>query len=463
MNKFRAWHLPALPSPRVRTLAGTARGDLLVPALSAADVAHTAQCALAAGSTLRTLDTDDVIASIDRVARRFLDHADLLRAQALEWLPEVTGYGEAMTATVLDRMAADWTEPSLRRLLRAEFRNPRALERFVRHAPGQRVRAVPPRLAFHILAGNVPGVGVTSMVRGLLVRAPAICKTARDEPILPVLFARAFAELRPELADALAVAYWPGGDADLEEPALTAADVVIHYGDRAALDQLRRRAPPHLRVLEHGPRLAFALVAREHAHRAETAAATARAVAMFDQQGCVSPHLVYVEQGGRSEPRAFAAQVARHLERLADERPRGRLSTAEAAAAQQLRATVEFRGIAGQQTALWTGERLAWTVAYDPDPDFTASCLGRFLWVKPIPSLEQVFSHIRELRAVLQTVAISAPARRTAALAEELAFAGCSRITTLAAMPFPPASWHHDGRGPLRELLRWADWEIPSK
>ena len=463
MSDFLAWHIPDSNLSAGTVLAETPAGRVMAPALSPADVALAAGRAAAAGTALQALPVDDVIAAIDAVARRFLDEADPLRREALQWLPEVTGYSPAMSALVLDRMAEDWTEPALRRLLRAEFRDYHALERFVRHAPGQRARAIPPRLAFHVLAGNVPGVGVTSLVRGLLVRAPALCKTAHGEPVLPVLFAQALAGQNADLGQAVAVAYWPGGDAALEAPALEAADVVIHYGGDAAVTDLRGRTPARVRVLEHGPRASFALVAREHTHRSAIAEAAARATAIFDQQGCVSPHVIYVEQGGRTEPRSFAARVAAHLERLAAELPRGRRSTAEAATALQLRATVEFRAMAGEATQLWTGDHLAWTVAFDPDPAFSASCLGRFIWIKPIPALEEVADCIRDYRAVLQTVAIAAPRTRTTVLAELLARAGCTRITSLENMPFPPASWHHDGRGPLRELVRWVDFELPPK
>jgi len=463
MKTFPAWHLPGAGVGGGRPIAESEQGVVLAPDLTPAGVARAAAAVAALGPAISERPLDDVVAAIDGVARRFRDPADPIRKEALHWLPITTGYSLPMSAAVLDRMASDWTAPMLQRLLRAEFRNPDVLRRFVPHAPGQRVRALPPRLAFHVLAGNVPGVGVTSLVRSLLVGAPALCKTARAEPVLPVLFARALAEIDEPLGAAVAVAYWPGGDEALERPALAAADIVIHYGGGESLADLRRRAPAGSRIIDHGPRVSFAAVAREHTHLQPAAAGTARAVAFFDQHGCVSPHLVYCEEGGRIGAEEFAARVAAELGRLERELPRGRLATAEAAAAQQLRATVEFRAIAGQAARLWAGDQLRWSVAFDPDPAFAASCLGRFLWVKPVARLEDAIALAADYRHLLQTVAVSAPRGRIAKLAEAFALAGCSRITNLDAMPFPPPSWHHDGRGPLRELVRWADWEPSAK
>src|SRR5690606_16119255 len=114
---------------------------------------------------------------------------------------------------------------------------------------------IPPALVLHVLSGNVPGVGVTSMVRSLLVRAPAFCKTAAGEPVLPVLFARALSARDPEVGRALAVTYWRGGDRELEAAALAETELVVHYGGEAAIADLRRRLPPHVRLVEHGPRI----------------------------------------------------------------------------------------------------------------------------------------------------------------------------------------------------------------
>lgn len=455
---FRAWHLP-IDVHEARPLVDTPAGTVLAPVLSPADVTATARALLAAGVALRERTTADVLAAIDHVARRFLDPGDVLRAEALHWLPEVTGYAPAMCQRILDRMAADWQEAPLRRLLRAELRDPRMLEQFVHHAPGQRVRAVPPRLALHVLSGNVPGVGVTSMIRSLLVRAPALCKSASGEPVLPVLFLRALAEFDPGIAAAVAVAYWTGGNTALEQPALEHADVVIHYGSGDAIADLRRRLPPHARLVEHGPRISFAAVAREEVARRRTANDAALAVAMFDQQGCVSPHIIYVEEGGALDPTAFAARLADRLDDLRHELPRGRITQEEAARIQQARASAEFRSIAGENVRLWAGDHLAWTVIFDPDPTFTAGCLNRTVWVKPVYDLDQVPGLVRPHAHLLQTAGLAVPGKRRTDLAPRLADAGITRMSTLAHMPWPGPLWHHDGQGPLRELLRFSDLE----
>lgn len=443
---------------------------------------------------LATTPVLELTRAIDQAAALFMEPDHPVRALAEAALPAVTGYSPAMIRLVLDRMAADWREPALHALLEAELGDPRVLDSFQEWPAGRsvgsaaggstgsstggdtvphdergrgaaapvRVRAFGPELAFHIFAGNVPGVAVTSLIRSLLVKAATLGKTASGEPLLPALFAQILAQISPALGECLAVTYWPGGDQPLEEVALRAADAVIVYGGGEAVAAIRSRLPVGTRLIEHGPRLSLAVVAREElttlaARR--VAAEVARAAAVFDQQGCVSPHVVYLERGGEVAPEHFAELVAEEMRRVEAELPRGRLTTAEAATIQQVRGAAEFRAIAGREVRVLASAGTEYTVIYDAEPGFTASCLNRVLRITPLDDLSDLVRHLEPYGAFLQTVGLAAPAARRALLADALGRVGVSRITTLSAMPWPPPAWHHDGQEPLRELLRWVDLE----
>ena len=466
MYRIDGFHLPGLALERAsfdELLFGEAVA-VRVPRLEPADVRAVAEALLAARErTLADAPVDRIIAAIDGVAGRLADHADPLRRGAEHALPAVTGYHPAMVALVLDRMAADWRADALRAALRADLGGESAVERFVERAPGVRSRAFGPRLAVHIFAGNVPGVAVTSLIRCLLVRAASLGKTASGEPVLAPLFARALADVWPELGACIATTYWPGGTHALEQEAFAAADAVVVYGGRRSADAVRAHVPAHVRLVEHGPRVSLAAVAAEllwdGSGAADVAAACARAVATFDQQGCVSPHVVYVESGGGIGPADFAARLAAALEAVEAELPRGRLTAAEAAAIHDARATAEFRAIGGRDVVVHAGPGTSHTVIYDSDPAFEPSCLNRLVRVKPVDRLETLPSLLEPYRALLQSAGLAAPAERFGALAAALGEAGVTRVATLERLPWPPPAGHHDGRGPLAELVRWTDLE----
>jgi hypothetical protein len=357
-------------------------------------------------------------------------------------------------------MAADWRAPRLLELLRADLGGAGAVDDFVpRIGTAGRAMAFGPRLAAHVFSGNVPGVAVTSIVRSLLVKSATLGKTAAGEPLLAALFARALAEADAALGACVAVAYWPGSDADTTRAALADAEAVVVYGGGDAVAAVRALAPAHARVLAYGPRLSFGMVARERLTdeaAADVACAAALDAATFDQQGCVSPHVFYVERGGHVEPRAWAALLAREMEALERELPRGTLTPDEASAIVQLRGRAEFTPGADVHAP---GDATAWTVIYEPDPAFEASCLNRVVRVKPVDDLASVADEVRPYAALLQTVGIAADDGRRAALAAELGRLGASRVSPLGAMAWPPPAWHHDGHPPLGELVRWCDLE----
>jgi hypothetical protein len=226
---------------------------------------------------------------------------------------------------------------------------------------------------------------------------------------------------------------------------------------------VRARTRPGARFLGYGHKLSFAAIAREALEPGadrEAAQRAARDVALFDQHGCVSPHLVYVEEGGATSPAEWARLLARALQREEEELPRGALSPGESAAIRQLRGEAEFAQLAGQGVELHaSAEGTAWTVIYDPDPAFSASCLNRVVRVKPVPELDDVSALVRDIAPVLQSVGVAGPAERTRTLAETLGALGASRVAPLGSMAWPPPTWHHDGHPPLRDLVRWCDWE----
>ncbi|MFO7893368.1 MAG: acyl-CoA reductase [Longimicrobiales bacterium] len=459
---FDAWHLPGVDIGTLETLEVgelTCRYPVPTPELLGACVKELRD----AGRSLKERPVSELVDVVDLAAARLADPTDPLREQADRLVTAAAGYSPAMTRLVLDRMTADWRADRLRTLLDAALPDPAALDEFRPAAAGRRARAYGPDLAFHVFAGNVPGVAVTALVRALLAKAPVLGKLASGQPVLPILFARAVDAVDPDVGRALALTYWPGGSRDAEWRALEAADIVVVYGGEEAVASYQDRGPDGTRVLVHGPRFSVGLIARDAVADDPAAVArdVARAVAVFDQHGCVSPHAVWVEEGSGVSALDFAEALADALDAVENELPRARLGPAEASAIQQERAAAEMKGhrpdAAGTRVLAGPGTR--WTVIYDAEPAFRPSCLNRLVRVHPIDALEEAVDLLAPAGRYLQSVAIAGPEARRDALAHRLAGVGATRITTFPRLPWPPPDWHHDGREPLRELLRWVDLE----
>lgn len=470
MTEVDGWALPPgtyEPEPVRETKTDPGGAIVRVPSVEPEDVRSLCRSLRSGREALSARPAEEIARAIGRAAARLLDPDDPLRRDALEGLPSTAGLSAPMAREVLDGMAQDWRGERLLRLLRLDLGDPRVLDGFRSTPSGRKVRAVGPQLGLHVCAGSVPGVSVTSLIRGLLVKSAVLLKPGREDVLLPVLFVRALREEAPELARCAAVLYWPGGEAAVEaaeEAALDEADAVVVYGGNETVRSLRDRVPVTSRFVAYRHRIGAALIGREALATADearaTAARAARAVAIFDQRGCVSPHVVHVEGGGGVEPASWAEILGAELERLEATLPTGPLRSAEASELQQLRGTAELRSAAGEGVRVLHGGAKPWTVLFEREPGFRPSCTGRVVRVRPFERPDDAVRELAAVGHVLQTVSVDGLGERRARTAEALARAGATRITTLERVPWPPPWWHHDGTGPLRALVRWVDLEV---
>jgi hypothetical protein len=273
------------------------------------------------------------------------------------------------------------------------------------------------------------------------------------------MFARSIAAVDPKLAASLAILPWPGGDLALEQAAFGASEAVVAFGSDPAIESIRRRLPPRVTFVGHGHRVSFAVIGRECLEAGAVGALAERMaydVSLFDQQGCVSAHLVYVERGGAILPEVFAERLATAMAAFEERMPRGKVSVEEAAAIQQVRTEAELREMREEPVRQWASPRgTAWTVLYEDEPTFMPSCLNRVVRVKPVTDLREIPSLLQPFSRYLQTVGIAVTRDRRLRLAETLAPLGVCRLCAIGEMPHPPLAWHHDGGYSLRPLLRW--------
>jgi len=302
-----------------------------------------------------------------------------------------------------------------------------------------------------------------SFVCGLLVKAGNIGKLPSAEPLFASLFARLLAEVHPPLADCFAVVWWKGGDEAAAASLFTQADTVLAYGGNDSLEQVRRQLPVTTRFLPHGHKLGFGVIGRA-ALDAQHAPATARLAALdvvrYDQQGCYSPHVFYVERGGRVGPREFAQYLASELANLQRRFPRRALRLEDAAAVAGWRHASELRTLGADSADLIGDADAPWAVAYADEPQTLApTAANRGIQVVAVDALDEVIALVEKHRPFLQTAGLAAAPDELFRLSELLGRAGVTRIAAIGSMTAPEAGWHHDGRFNLLDLVRIVEIE----
>lgn len=328
-------------------------------------------------------------------------------------------------------------------LVRLELGGEGILDGFQSYA-GHLAKAVAPAAILHVLSGNTPHAGLQSLIRGLLLGSHNFCK-------IPAAGLPEIEKFRAALPRALAACV---DIAETLAPAwLQDADALVVFGGDETIDHFRRRARPDQRFVAHGHRISIGVVFDDPDFA--SVAHAARDASLFDQQGCLSPHCFYVA-GSAAEQ--YAAMLAGEMEKFQAHTPRGAVSLSEAAAMDELRGTHAFREANGERVRVWASANTnAWTVVFDADPRFAASCLNRVIFVRPLPEDAREFTAaLIPAGAHLSTVAIWPSSRANAGRVLPL---GASRICEIGRMQSPPWTWHQDGGQTLASLVRWIDWE----
>lgn len=401
-----------------------------------------------------------------RLAENWLEPEFPFRKFAMERAAD-TGFSRGTLERGLDKFFKQLTRENFRALIAQELGDAADV------TTGKLEAGVTPKSRFwrgpefqvHIGAGNIPNPALTSLIFGLLTRSAQFLKCASGSSFLPRLFAHSLYDMDPKLGACLEIAEWRGGNAGLENALFAEADCVTATGSDETRDNIRAKLPGRVRFLGYGHRVSFGFIAGEILYGSRTGkivTAAADDVVAWNQLGCLSPHVIYVQSGGEVSPENFAELLADELARREASEPRGDISAEESAGIASRRSIYEVRAAhSPASTRHWRSEgSTAWTVIFEADPRFQVSCLNRFIYVKQVSDLKALLESADAVRGKISTVGIAAPEESVPDLASQLARWGVTRLCPLGQMQNPPLTWRHDGRPPLGDLVTWTDFEI---
>jgi hypothetical protein len=438
--------------------------DIQVPVLSKQELDDViAVVKQASSNILKSLTVTEIVQIIDRVIEQLLDRTNPYRQKAEKLLPIVTGYDEELIRIGLTNYLKTFRKQNLQRFLVEDFGNPLLLDEFQPRTKRGFSKAVGANLTVQIWSGNVPALPLWSLISSLIVKSGTIGKVPSAEPLFAGWFANMIVEAEPRLADCLAVIWWKGGDEEKERHLFQQADIVLAYGGNQSLESIKSRVPITTRFLPFGHKISFGIVSKislDSRKAWKIVRDAAYDVIRYDQQGCYSPHLFYVQKGGNVSPREFARYLAHELENFEKRYPRRTLSIEEGVSLAEWKQKEEMSLFTKQEKEVLGEQNSSWTVVFGGnESELTPSCLNRVIKVVEVDELIDVLPNIEAYRTYLQTVGIAASPNELFQMAELLGAAGVTRITALGHMTSPEAGWHHDGRFNLLDLVNMVDIE----
>jgi acyl-CoA reductase-like NAD-dependent aldehyde dehydrogenase len=406
----------------------------------------------------------EILRSLDRVTRRFLDPKDSVRREAVESLAAFGRFTRAM----LDRSIDDTFQPlarnGLNRWIAAELGSAHVLDRPVEGSRGVLRRARGPDWMLQIYAGNVPTLPVWPVYSALLLKAALLGKTSAREPLFAPLLARTIAEVDEKLGACLAIVWWKGGTGGLDRTALSAAPAVLAFGGGEAIGSVARQTMPGASVVLHGPKVSVGYVERRALTFAGIRSLASRAahdVSMYDQDGCLSPHAFYVERRGQVSPEKFGEALAAALEEASKDLPASVAEEEDAAGVQLTRAQARFEsaGIATVTRVLESPGSTSWTVIVDDRARFEPGPTRRTVRVHAVDGPEEVIRVLSPAARSIEALGLEARGPERVRLAASFADLGIPRIAPVGALQNPVPWGTHGGVPRLLPFVTWTTVE----
>lgn len=389
---------------------------------------------------------EDIICFFDSLSTKWLSDNDFLKK-----------YSQLGISFLLNFLRRNSLESLLDMALRG---NRRYSDGFIEISDyGKKLMAQPRGVITHWLAGNVPILGMISLIQGILTKNINVVKLPKSNGnILPLFLhelKRHGVDLNNgrvmdgrEILDTLLLVYCESGDKDSQKLLSLNSDVRVAWGGKEAVESimsLRRRYGTEDVIF--GPKYSFAVIGKNSIDQEnvdDLAYQLALDASVFDQYGCNSPHTVFVEKGGVITPEKFASHLASAMDKVLKRIPKGGTTADEAFTIVNIRSEYEFFG------KVYQSDGTEWTVIYSEEEGLANAYFSRILFVRPINNIFDIIPFIDKQK---QTLGVAIDNNRLTDFAKQVTFSGIERITELGRMSSFDYPW--DGMFPMDRFVRW--------
>lgn len=392
-----------------------------------------------------------IVRGIASAAERWSDGDFPPRVRILDGIVERTGYSMPVVEYALDRLFFSVTERELEAVIRSELGSTEILDGFATRPGRPEAWAAPAGQVCIISSRTTIGVALVPAIFALCAKCDVLVKDRED-----ALAAAFFETLRDELDEfegAARAAIWESNGENA--PDLQSFDTVAAFGSDASLRGIAQNLRAGARFIGYGSRASAGYVARE-ALRDPRAAKTiaegaARDLVLYESEGCLSLHVLFVESGGAVSPADFAAMLAQQVERMNVEFPLGRRDAAVAARVAQQRNLGAFRAASGSGR-VFASDAAEYAILLDQPFVEPPQFLPRTLGIITVDAPAEASAYLAEHGLPLEGFALADARPDVAAMALE---AGAVRLTRFGELQHPPLGGDHGGRPRIAEFVKW--------
>jgi hypothetical protein len=402
---------------------------------------------------LQAVPARQIVRAIASAAERWSDGDFPPRVRVLERIGERTGYSLPVVEYALDRIFFSISERELQATIRTELGSLDALDGFAARDGRPDAWAAPVGRVCIISSRTTVGVALTPAIFALCAKCDVLVKDREDT--LTIAFFETLAEELDEFEPAAQAMVWTSGDEST--PALEGFDAIVLFGSDDTLRGVATAVRPDARFIGYGSRASAGYIDREsltsQARAKDIANGAARDLVLYESEGCLSLHVLFVERGGAMPPERFAELLAAAVERANVEFPLTRNDPGVAAQIAQRRDLAAFRAASGSG-GVFANANADYALFIDPPKDKPPPFLPRALGIIGVDEPAQALAYLREHRLPLEGFALSSERPDLIQLALH---AGAVRLTRFGELQHPPIGGDHGGRPRIAEFIKWID------
>jgi Acyl-CoA reductase (LuxC) len=394
-----------------------------------------------------------IVRAVAGAAERWSDADFPPRVRTLGRITARTRYSVPVVEYALDRLFFSLTEDALQATIRDELGSLEVLDGFAPRANRPDAWAAPIGRVCVVSSRTTIGVALVPAIFALCAKCDVLVKDREDALI--AAFFESLCEEGDAFAGAATAMTW--NSADELAPSFSSFDAVVVFGGDETLRNVSATLAPSTRFIGYGSRASAGYIAAESLGNEPSARAlaegAARDLVLYESEGCLSLHVLFVEKGGNVSPDAFAQILGQAVERANIEFPVGPRDPVQTSRVGQHRDMAAFRAAAGQG-AVYADASADYAVVAGFPEDQPPPFLPRTLGVLPVATPAQALQYLREHSLPLEGFALSCDRADLVGMAVD---AGAVRLARFGELQHPPLAGDHGGRPRIAEFVRWID------
>ncbi len=389
-----------------------------------------------------------IISGISSAASRWCDRSFARRQTAIDAVCERTGYSTPVVDHAFDALFEPLQYNGIAAIIADELGCIDVLDDFCDRPGRPRARALPIGRVGIISSRTTVGVAIVPAIFAACAKCEIRVKDRED--FLVAAFFDTVIEEVPHLQGTLSAGPW-NGEADARR--LSDCDALVAFGSDATLERVARELPRSTKFIGYGSRASAGYVTREALTDEASAHAIARRIAhdvvLYDTQGCLSLHVLFVEPQEHTSIVKFANFVAEAIDAIGSDFPVSRRDEQRQAHLAMARDEAAF---ASPPESVYSDSESSFLVLVDTSGDRPPPFVARSVAICEVSTPAQASHYLQRHGITLEGFAV---ADRRPDVLETALHLGVCRITQLGMLQHPPLGEFHGGRPRIAEFVRW--------